>query len=309
MRKLGVSTACPSSRKLGLGLRKHENLDEVAGRDCRHQQQDDGFNGAHPETLESEEKKYVESSDDDSPEQRDVEEQIEGDGAAEYFCQVTGTDGEFAEQPVGPAGPFGIPIAAALGKILACDDTQAGRDDLHEDGHETGEPHNPEQGVFELGATLQIRAPVSRVHVADANEDGGAHESAPLFPETRLMMGDVYGGVDVLERQVTAGMCRNPARIGSGRFSRILTPAHRSKIPKKAYPQDRLTSIYQKHLTIVNYISKLRELKPKGRNRVITGTREPQRWVRVVARRSCQRAMMPRTMRLGNSKGAIGGAP
>ena len=48
---------------------------------------------------------------------------------------------------------------------------------------------HPQQSVLELRPRLQIGAPVSRVHVADADENGRPHKSAPLFPETGLMCG------------------------------------------------------------------------------------------------------------------------
>ena len=70
--------------------------------------------------------------------------QIEGDGAAENLGQITGADSEFADQPIGPAGPRGIPIAAALGEVFAGDDAQTGGDDLHEDGHQAGESNHPQ---------------------------------------------------------------------------------------------------------------------------------------------------------------------
>ena len=98
-----------------------------------------------------------------------MEEQIESDGAAEDFGEIAGTDGYFTHDPVGPACPSGIPIAAALGEIFAGDYAEAGGDDLHEDGHEAGEGDDPEKRVLELRAALQVGAPVAGIHVADAD--------------------------------------------------------------------------------------------------------------------------------------------
>ena len=132
-------------QKARLRLRKHEDLDEVADRDCRDQQQNDGLDGAHAKPLQGQQQQHVEAGDDDRPEQRDVEQQIERDGAAQHFGQVAGADRHFAHQPVGPTGPAGIPVAAALREVFAGDHAQARGDDLHEDGHQAGQAHHPQQ--------------------------------------------------------------------------------------------------------------------------------------------------------------------
>ena len=76
--------------------------------------------------------------------------EVERDGAAEHLGQVAGADGDFAEQPVGPARPARIPVAAALGEVFAGHHAQAGGDDLHEDGHQAGHADDPQQAVLEL---------------------------------------------------------------------------------------------------------------------------------------------------------------
>src|ERR1017187_5704729 len=124
-----------------------------------------------------------------------MEHQVDSDGAAEHLGQITGADGEFAEQPVGPAGPARVPISAALGEVLSGDHAQSGGDDLHEDGHQAGEADDPEEPVFELCASRQIGAPVARVHVADADENGRSDERPPLLPESGLIVGYRYAVV------------------------------------------------------------------------------------------------------------------
>ena len=192
----------PISRKLGLRLRQDENLDEVADGDGRHQQQHDRLDGPHAEALQRQQQQHVKSGDDDRPQQRDVEEQVEGHRAAQHFGQVAGADGHFAEQPVGPARPGGIPVAAALRQVFAGDHPQPGGDDLHEDGHQAGQRHHPEQAVLELRAGLQVGAPVARVHVADADQDRRADEGPPLLPESGVGVGNGDGVMDALERDV-----------------------------------------------------------------------------------------------------------
>ena len=179
-------------QKAGLGLRDDENFDEVAEGDGRDQHQHDGLDVPHAVSLQGEQEQHVAGGDDHGPEEGDVVvgEQVDGDGAAEDFGQVAGADRQFAKQPVGPAGPVGIPVAAALGEILAGDDAEPGGDDLEEDGHQAGEGDDPEQVVFELSAALEVGAPVAGVHVADADQQGGADVGAPLFPEGGAVVGD-----------------------------------------------------------------------------------------------------------------------
>ncbi len=136
---------------------------------------------------------------------RDVEEQVQRDRAAEHFGKIAGGDREFAEQPVGPARPRGIPFAAALREVFAGDDAEPRGDDLHEDGHEAGEADDPEEVVLELRSGLQVGAPVAGIHVADTDEDGWADEGAPLLPESGVGVGNGDGVVDALERGMMAG--------------------------------------------------------------------------------------------------------
>ena len=58
-----------------------------------------------------------------------MEQEIKRDGAAEDFGQIAGGDGELAEEPVGPARPAGVEIAAALGEVFSRHDPQAGREE------------------------------------------------------------------------------------------------------------------------------------------------------------------------------------
>ena len=55
---------------------------------------DDRLDEPHAEALKSQQQEHIEGGDEDGPEERDVEEQIERDGAAEHLGQVAGADGE-----------------------------------------------------------------------------------------------------------------------------------------------------------------------------------------------------------------------
>src|SRR6266567_2650805 len=133
-----------------------------------------------------------------------MEHQVKSDGTAQHFRQIAGADRQLAHQPVRPARPGGIPVAAALSEILAGYDTQSGGNDLHENGHQAGESNDPQQAVFELSPGLQVRAPVAGVHVANTDENGRPDESAPLLPEPGLVVGYDDGAVDSLQRHMSA---------------------------------------------------------------------------------------------------------
>ena len=139
-----------------------------------------------PKLLQGQQQQHVQAGDDDRPEQRDMEQQVEGHRTSQHLRQIAGADGHLAHQPVGPARPPRIPVAAALRQILAGHHAQPGGDHLHEDGHQAGQPDHPQQPVLELSAALQVGSPVAGVHVADADQNRRPDEGPPLLPEAGL---------------------------------------------------------------------------------------------------------------------------
>src|SRR5882724_6376933 len=98
-----------------------------------------------------------------------MEQQVEGYGTPQDLRQIAGANGHLAHQPIWPARPLGIPVAATLGEVLAGDHTQSGGNHLHEDGHEAGRYNHPPEPVLELSAALKVRSPVTGIHVADTD--------------------------------------------------------------------------------------------------------------------------------------------
>ena len=96
----------------------------------------------------------------------------------------------------------GIPVAAALGQVLAGHHAQPGRNHLQEHGHQAGQADDPQQPVLELGAALQVGAPVAGVHVADAHQHGRPDERPHLPPEAGLMVGQWHGAVHPFQRHL-----------------------------------------------------------------------------------------------------------
>src|SRR5271166_86669 len=131
-----------------------------------------------------------------------MEQQVEGNGAAQHFRQVAGAYGHLAHQPIGPSGPPRIPVAAALGEVLPSHHAQSGGNDLHENGHEAGQPDYPQEAVLELSAALQVRSPVAGVHVTNVDQVLWPYKRPPLLPESGLVVRHLDGTVHPLQRHV-----------------------------------------------------------------------------------------------------------
>ena len=71
---------------------------------------------------------------------------------------------------------------------------------MHENGHQAGQADDPQQAVFVLRAAGQVGAPIARVHVTDADENGRPDKRPPLLPETGLMMRHFHAPVHAFQR-------------------------------------------------------------------------------------------------------------
>ena len=169
--------------KIRTRLRQDEDFDEEAHSNGCHQQEDNRFDGPHAKTLETKKEQHVQAGDDHTPEQRDMEKEVERHSASQNFGEFAGTDGDFGKKPVRDARPVRVPIATTLREIFSRNDTQSGRDHLHEDRHEARQSEHPEEAISELRTTLEIGSPVSRVHVSHAYKERRANKRPPLFPE------------------------------------------------------------------------------------------------------------------------------
>ena len=93
MTEAGRQQSPPHFAETGLRLGENKELDEVTDTDRGHQQQDDGFDCAHAESLECKKEQDVESRDNDRPEERDMKQEVKRDGAPEDLGQVARTNG------------------------------------------------------------------------------------------------------------------------------------------------------------------------------------------------------------------------
>ena len=105
---------------------------------------------------------------------------------------------------------FGYQSRQHWARSLPVATPEPGRDHLEEDRHETGQAHHPQQPVLELRPARQVRAPVARVHVADADQDRRPCKRPPTAPEPGVLARHLHRAVHVRER-------RGVLRHGAGR--------------------------------------------------------------------------------------------
>ena len=224
-RQAGHQQGMTQLPETGVSLRDDEDFNVIADADGGDEHQHDGLDGANAKALQGQEQQDVQSGNDDRPEQGNMEHDVDGDGAAEHLRQIARADGHLAEQPVGPARPARIPIPATLRQVLAGHNAQTGGNDLHENRHQAGQTDHPEKTEFELRAPLQIGAPIARVHVTHADEQGRPDKSPPVLPETGLARRHRHRPVHPLQRQMAgrpASLCG--ARIDGRRRRHSASP-------------------------------------------------------------------------------------
>ncbi len=107
------------------------------------------------------------------------------DRAAQHFGQVARANRDLAHQPVRPARPRGIPVAATLRQVFAGHHAQARGDHLHEDRHQAGQTNHPQQAVLVLRAALQVGAPVAGVHVTHADQNRRSRRMPATAPRSQ----------------------------------------------------------------------------------------------------------------------------
>ena len=165
------------------GIRfRHEDLGAEAHRDHHDQPQYERFQIANPQFLQRQHEQRIERGDQDRRQQWNVEQQVQRDGRAQHFGQIAGDNGDLAQEPECDIHPARIGLAARLGQISAGDDAQLRSQRLQQDGHGVRHDQHPEQLVAEVRAAIQVRGPVARVHVPDADQIRGAGKRQHLPP-------------------------------------------------------------------------------------------------------------------------------
>ena len=182
-----------------------KNLDEITDADGANQHDNDRLDEAHAVALQRQQDEHVKGGDDDSPFERDVEQQVDRHGAAKHLGEVTSGNGDFTEDPVRPARPARQMIPAGAGEILAHDQAEPGGGNLHDDRHEAGGGDDPKEIELVFRAGFEVGPPVAGVHITDADQERWARERAQLSPESPLGRWDRDRAVEPLQRRHVVG--------------------------------------------------------------------------------------------------------
>ena len=159
------------------------------------QRDDERFDVAEAAVLQEQHDEHVERREDDAPDERQAEEQVERDGGADDLGEVAGGDGDLAEHPEDDGGRARVAVAAGLREIAAAGDAEARGERLQQDRHQVRDHDDAEQRVAVARAAGEVGGPVAGVHVADGDEIAGSGEGEHLAPEAGAVR-DGDGAVD-----------------------------------------------------------------------------------------------------------------
>ena len=113
--------------------------------------------------------------------QGDAEQQLEADRSADELGEIGGHGDDLGLHPIGPDCGPGQTITNVFRQVLASDDTELGREGLHQHGHQIGPHHYPQQLIAEGGAGLDIGRKIARVDITDGGDEGGAEQGQLEF--------------------------------------------------------------------------------------------------------------------------------
>ena len=137
------------------------------------QADDDELEAARPAPgLHDEQHERDGAGDEAAPEQRDAEEQVEGDRAADDLGDVGRHGHELGLQPVRAAAQrLRMRPPEHLGQAPARDDAELRREVLDEPGHDVAEHDDPDEQVAVAGAGRHVARDVARIEVGDAGDE------------------------------------------------------------------------------------------------------------------------------------------
>ena len=122
-------------------------------------------------TLDRQDDHRHASGDQSAEEERDVEEQVECDGAADDFGDVGRDRHHLGLEPEGAAVVLTQALTQHFGQGSAGDETEFRGQILHEDGHRVGEYEYPDEEVAVLGAGGEVGGDVARIDVRDCRDE------------------------------------------------------------------------------------------------------------------------------------------
>ena len=123
------------------------HLGGEAGSDGGDERAHDRFEPAETAILQQQDHQHIASRQYHAPEQRNMEQQVEGNGGTDHFGEVARRDGNFAENPESEGNGAGEVIAAGLGEVAPGDDAELEGESLQQDRHQVRDQHDAQQGV------------------------------------------------------------------------------------------------------------------------------------------------------------------
>jgi hypothetical protein len=109
--------------------------------------------------------------------QRQVEEQLQGDGAAHDLGEVSRDRDRLGLEPVADPHQGRQPVADVRGERAVDDQAELGREVLDKHSHQVGNEDHPDQGVAVAGTGGHVGRDVARIDVGNRRDEGGAKEN------------------------------------------------------------------------------------------------------------------------------------
>src|SRR5579872_6271684 len=131
-----------------LRMRKH-NFEKITESHRCNKRQDDGFEQPHASALQEKDEQHIERGDKHSRKKRNMKQQVECDGAAQYFSKIACDDSYFRNDPEKDRRRFRESLAAQLRQIAASHDAQPARKNLKQNRNEIAREDDPEQIIME----------------------------------------------------------------------------------------------------------------------------------------------------------------
>src|SRR5690348_4257506 len=122
---------------------------------------DEGFDPSKSPTLEEEDEQDVETRDEHAVEKWDMEEELESNGRANDFSEITGRDGDLGAEPEGEADALAVGLVTELGQITLGSYAELEGEVLEQDRHQVGEHDDEEERVAKAGTARDVGGPVA----------------------------------------------------------------------------------------------------------------------------------------------------
>ena len=141
--------------------------------------------------LQSQQRERDDSGDHTAGEQRNAEQQVQRDRAADHLGQVGGDGHQLGLHPHAARDRAWEVVAAQLRQVAPGGQAQLGGQRLDQHRQQVGGDDHPEQQVAVLGAGGEVGGEVARVDVGDGRDEGRTEQGEPAQPTA---LTDLAGG-------------------------------------------------------------------------------------------------------------------